>query len=164
MWVRERACVCVCHCRILQLAVGARNHSALFCRYLSFLPCCCVPVSHPKLLRLWQPRITAVAVLQGLRFVTAMNCASVCACGHLMWLCHPERNEGQLQFRSTLPLNFNSIRADSSGTTSSSSGTTPVNLGTLTYIGTPVFPPFNLRHPRDFKSNTSRRGTLYVCQ
>ena len=27
--------------------------------------------------------------------------------------------------------------------------------------GTPVFPLFNLRHPRDFKSTTYRRGNLY---
>ena len=33
-------------------------------------------------------------------------------------------------------------------------------LGIVSYIETPVFPLFNLRHPRDFEPTTCRRGTL----
>ena len=39
-----------------------------------------------------------------------------------------------------------------------------VRVGSYVYarsIGTPVFPLFNLRHPRDFRWTTSRRGALY---
>ena len=40
-------------------------------------------------------------------------------------------------------------------------------IGSYTYYmyeGTHVFPLFNLRHPREFKSTTSRRRTLYyIC-
>ena len=40
----------------------------------------------------------------------------------------------------------------------SSGANFPVKFATLIYIGTPVFPLFNLRNPRGFKSTTSRRG------
>ena len=40
---------------------------------------------------------TTIAALQGLRFVTATNGAPVCACVRIMWACHPEHNEGQIQ-------------------------------------------------------------------
>ena len=43
---------------------------------------------------------------------------------------------------------------------SSSSGRSSSHL--TIYMGAPVFPLCNLRHPRDLKSTTSRKGTLYV--
>ena len=61
---------------------------------------------------------------------------------------HSAHNEGQSQ--SVLHLNFKSIGAVHQRYISSS-GTTPVNLETLIYIGTTAFPLFDLRRPRDFK-------------
>ena len=57
------------------------------------------------------------------------------------------------------PLKSKSIRTVQQRHNSNSSRTTQVNLATPTYIGTPVFPLFSLRHPRDFKPYTSRRET-----
>ena len=73
--------------------------------------CCCVPVSHRKLLTSGS-HVTTVAVLQGLRFVTATNGASlVCAYVRIMWACHPEhKTKDKCNPQSTLPPNFKSIR------------------------------------------------------
>ena len=57
----------------------------------------------------------------------------------IMWACHPEHNEGH--FQPALALNFKA-------SAQYSSGTTPVSLATLIYIGTLV-PPFQLATPPD---------------
>ena len=101
-----------------------------------------------------------VAVLHGLGFVTATNDASVCALGRIMWTCHPQHS--QAQFPSALPLNFKSLRAVQQRYNSSSSGTTPANLGTLTYMGTPVFPPFQLAIPPGFQAIHIPKGNLVL--
>ena len=93
--------------------------------------------------------------------MTATNGASVCTFVRVKWACHHEHNERQ--FQPALPLNFRGVRVVQQrySSSSSSSGTTPrVNLASLIYKGTPVFPLFNLRHPQELKSATSRRGTL----
>ena len=111
----------------------------------------CVPVSHRKLLILWQPRYNSIRI-SGICFVTATNGASVCSCVRILWACHPEQ-------RGTIPTH--TCSEFQKHPRSDSSGTIPVYLATLTYMRTPLFPLFNLRQPRDFKPTTSRRGTLY---
>ena len=154
----------MCHCRSLQQqgpgtpqSREQRCHSAFFAPFIFAMPSgAAVCLYHTVIfLRCGSHNIT-VALLQGLRFVTATNGASVCACVRIMWQCHSVHNERQ--FQPTLPLNFKSIRAVQRQRYNS--GTTPVNLAKLIYTGTPVFPHVKLRHPRDFKSTTSRRGTL----
>ena len=145
--------------------VDSRGGHSAFCNLffvfaihacLLLLLCACITPKAFDVVGCGSHGITAVAVLQGLRFVTATNGASVCACVRIMWQCHSVHNERQ--FQPTLPLNFKSIRAVQRQRYNS--GTTPVNLAKLIYTGTPVFPHVKLRHPRDFKSTTSRRGTL----
>ena len=85
--------------------------------------------------------ITA-AVPQRLHFCDSYErCFFVCALVRgTIWASHPEHSEGQFQL--TLPLNFKSIRAvhQRYSSSSSSRGSTPENLATLIYIGTPVLP------------------------
>ena len=145
-----------------------RYHSAFFYlfHFRYAVCCCCVPVSQRKLLTLWQSRYHNSSRTSRSSFCGSYErcrCFCVCSCVRIMCACHPEHNERQ--FQPTLALNFKSIRAVQHryNSNSSSSGTAPaVNFATVTYIGTPVLPLFNLRHPLDFKPTTSRRGTLYV--
>ena len=91
------------------------------------------------------------------------NDVSVCACVHMKWACHPEHMSARNKFQPIPPHIFKNICAVHQCHSSNSSGTTHVNPATLVYfLGTPAFPLFNLRHIRDFKSPTSRRGTLYI--
>ena len=138
--------------------------SAFFCSFSCLL--CCLPLLaaavclYHNVVSCWHcgshGTTVLVAVLQGPHFVTATNGASLCACVRTMWACRHEHNEGQ--FQSTLPLKFKSIRAVQQRYNSSSNTR---EFATLVYIGMPVFPLFNLRHPWDVKSTTSRRGTLF---
>ena len=103
--------------------------------------CCCVCIT-PQAFDVVVTTGITEAVLQGLRSVTA---TAVCACVRIMWARHPEHNKGQFQL--TLPLNFKSVPPYSSGTTAAAKrGTTPVNIATLIYIGTPA-PPCQLATP-----------------
>ena len=146
MWVRERARVCVC--------VIAGN---FFCSFFIFamLSAAAAVCLYNTVKRCGSHGITA-AVLQGLCFVAAANggfCVRVCV------LCvRAILNTCQRGTNSNPYFEFQSIRVVQQRHNSSSSGTTQVNLATFIYIGTPAFPLFNLRHPRDFKSFTSREG------
>ena len=96
-------------------------------------------------------------------FVTATNGASVCACVRAIlntvlssWTTPSNTSSGfQKHPRST----------SSSGTAAAAAAAAVQHLHRtsrgLIYLGAPVFPLCNLRHPRDLKSTTSRRGTLY---
>ena len=171
MCVRERACVSYSSTTHEHSFKNTRTDllailSALF--HVCYTICCCcrVPVSHRKLLTLWQPWYTLVA-LQGLRFVTATNgavCVRVCVlCGRAI---PNTTRDGSNPHSLRISKHSRSAVAavsysSSSSSSSSSSGTTPANLASLIHIGTPVFPLFNLRYPRDFTtSTTSHRGTM----
>ena len=80
-----------------------------FFRY--FVCCrCCVPVSHRKLLTLWQPRYNSSSRTSRSSFCDNYERAFLCACVRIMCARHPEHNEGQLQH--TFPLNSRASRKD----------------------------------------------------
>ena len=96
-----------------------------------------------------------VAVLQGLRFVTATNAVLLCMC-----MCAYFCGRAVLKQRGTLPAHTSSEFQKHPRSTAGVQHQ-QTSQGAHTYeIGTPVFPLFNLRHPQHFKSTTSRRGTL----
>ena len=137
-FVSVRVCACVIPWDPTAAAVprvDSRGGHSAFCNLffvfaihacLLLLLCACITPKAFDVVGCGSHGITAVAVLQGLRFVTATNGASVCACVRIMWECHPEHNEGHFPI-STLPLmtSYKSIRAVQQryNTTSSPSST-----------------------------------------
>ena len=109
--------------------------------------CCCVTIT-PYAFDAVAATII-VAVFQGIRFMTVRYGAAVC-CVHIMYACHSIHNEGQLQ--PTLALNFKGAQYIS--------GTTQANIATLVYIGTPVFPRFQIATPQGFQVNHIPKGKL----
>ena len=117
--------------------------------------CYCVPVSHRKLLTLWQPRYNGSRTSRSSfrQLPMALVCVRVC----VLCVCaivnttHAIDNTGQ--FQSTSPLNFKASAQCSSGTTATAAA---VQHQPVIHIEAPVFPRFNLRHTRDFKPTTSR--------
>ena len=92
------------------------------------------------------------------------RCFRVCvSCGRAILNTCPRETTDSIQ--PTLPLIFKSIRAAHQWHNSNSSGTTQVNQRTahIHKSRNACVPPFQ-RTPRDFKSSTSRRGTLYIHQ
>ena len=87
----------------------------------------------------------------------------LCLRVRIMWACHPEST--RKKFQRTIPLNFQSIRAVQQWHNSNSSGTTQVNLATLIFIGTPVF-PLQLATPPGFHVIHIPKGNpvyMYIC-
>ena len=130
-----------------------------------------VSVSHRKLLTLQQPRHISSRTLRFSFPNSYERCFS--ACVRIMWECHRAvlntcqrgTNSNPHFFELQKHPHRTAAGAPAAAAVScSSNGTTPVNVVTLKYIGTPALPPFPLATPqqyRDFKSPTSRRGTLY---
>ena len=92
---------------LLFFVLAVLSAAAAVCLYhtVSFWPC----GSHGR----------TVAVLRGIRFVTATNGASVCACGRSMWACHPQHhvNQAQIPTRTSSEFQKHPSTQYSSGTT-----------------------------------------------
>ena len=107
-------CACV-DCRILQqqeLGTSLKNRGAiqllkLLVHFRYAVWYCCVPVSHRKLLT-WQPRYNNTRNSRSSFCDNYERCFCVRGCVHIMWVCHPEHNEGQ--FQPALHLNFTSAQ------------------------------------------------------
>ena len=112
--------------------------------------CCCVPVPHRRLLTFPQLWYNSSRTTRSSFCDSYERCFCVCVCART--ILNTKRGYSNLH-----------LLRISKAPTQCSYGTTPANLLSLIHTGTPVFPLFRLRHCRDFKPTTSRRGTLYVC-
>ena len=106
--------------------------------------CCCMPVSHSKLLMPWQPRYNSSRASRSSfcdsYIRTVLLCVRVCVLCERAILLNTTRDNLPTH---PLPLKFKSIRAVNQRYNSSSS-CTMVNLATPIYTGTPVFRLFQL--------------------
>ena len=132
----------------------------MFCLLLL---CMCVTPSSELFIRCGSHGTTAAA-LQGIYFVTATNGASVCVCRadhnlseNTIWTIPPQPS---LNFKA--PPQYTDSPAAAVQHQRTLHRPCMDSYIHTRYIGTPVFPLFNLRRPRDFESSHIPKGNLVI--